>query len=515
MSTKWPCNPRIYEINTWVWLTTLSQKYERPITLFNVPDEVLDQLSNYQINAVWLMGVWFRGKSTRASALNYIHEYRSVLPDVTEKDIAGSAYAIAAYEVEEALGGRTGLAVFREQLAARGLKLILDYIPNHTGLDHRWLKEHPDYYIQADKKWMEKAKGEFFKISLEKDDALVIAHGRDPYFPGWIDTAQLNAYSEEYRKATVATLSTMATMADGVRCDMAMLMLNGVFKHTWGWLHPAMEAPAVEFWDDIIPLVKEKSPNFLFIAEAYWNLNHVLLRQGFDYTYDKTLYDRVLSRDVNGLRTHLSAEYSFLNRQVRFIENHDEKRASDTLGLESSRPAAVLITTLPGATLLHDGQFSGRKMKLPVHLSRQSYEREYPALKQFYKRLLDEVNDDMYRYGEWRMFDCYSACEGCRGENNLLTYGWRYDDEMRLIVLNLSGEWSQGAIDLGAWADRIRDHDWVLLDTLHRSYIDENGDSVAELGLYVDMEPHQAHIYHFEPLKIRKDRSRERTAIPL
>lgn len=512
---EWPCNLRIYEINTWVWLTTLNQNYKRPITLRNVPDEVIERLKEYHIDAIWLMGVWSRGESTRASALNYIHEYRSALPDVTEKDIAGSAYAIAAYTVEEAIGGREGLGIFREQLAARGLKLILDYVPNHTGLDHAWLINHPNYYIGADKEWLKKAEGEFFRVTTANDEEIVIAHGRDPYFPGWIDTAQLNAYSDGYRKATVDTLSDIASMADGVRCDMAMLMLNGVFKQSWGWLHPNLEEPSAEFWDDVIPHVKEKHPDFLFIAEAYWNLNHTLLEQGFDFTYDKTLYDRVLSRDVNGLRNHLSAEADYLKRQIRFIENHDEKRAADTLGLESSRPAAVLIATLPGASLFHDGQFGGRTVKLPVHITRQPYERDFPALKQFYKRLFDEANDEIYRHGEWQLFDCHSACEGCRGENNLLTYGWRKGDDMRLIVLNMSDKWSQGAINLGIWADIIRGHDWVLLDTVHRTYIDENGDSIADLGLYVDMEPHQAVIYHFEPLKVRKDRKRERIASSL
>lgn len=511
MST-WSTNHRIYEINTWVWLTTLSEKYNHPITLDNIPEEVLDDLTSYDIDAIWLMGVWVRGSSTRASALNYIHEYRGALPDVTEADVIGSAYALAAYDVHEGVGGRDGLAHFRQRLHQRGLKLILDFIPNHTGLDHTWLLEHPEYYLQADAEWLKRAKGEFFEIKIARRTKAVIAHGRDPYFPGWIDTAQLNAYSHGYRKAAIKTLRDIATLADGVRCDMAMLMTNDVFKHTWGWLHPDMDIPKTEFWDDVIPKVRQKNPDFIFIAEAYWNMNQQLLEQGFDYTYDKTLYDRILSGDVNGIRTHLRANIHYLQRQIRFIENHDEPRAGETLGLARSRPAAVLISTLPGATLLHDGQFTGRVVKLPVHIKRQPHEREYPALADYYRRLLAEASDDIYRYGEWRMFDCYAACDGCMGDYNLLTYGWRQGDEFRLIVLNLSGEWSQGAIDLSAWANDLRGQDWVLLDTLHRTYIDENGDDIAHNGLFVDVEPHQAMIFHFEPLKRRKKRTRQRVA---
>jgi len=505
-------NPRIYEINAWVWLTTLSQIYDEKITLNNVPEEVIDQLASYHIDAVWVMGVWYRGTSTRSSALNYIHEYRGALPDVTEEDVAGSAYAIAAYDVEEKIGGRDGLAIFRQQLHDRGLKLILDFVPNHTGLDHPWLLEHPEYYMQAAPLWLEKAKGEFFEIKIAKRTKAIIAHGRDPYFPGWIDTAQLDAYSHGYRNAAVKTLRDIATMADGVRCDMAMLMMNDVFKQTWGWLHPDLEAPEQEFWEEVIPRVRKKNSDFLFIAEAYWNLNYELLKQGFNYTYDKTLYDRIVSGDVNGIRSHLSADIGYLKQQIRFIENHDEPRAAASLGLARSRPAAVLITTLPGATLLHDGQFMGRKVKLPVHITRQPYEREYPALRDYYKRLLEEARDDIYHNGEWRMFQSYAACDGCIGDYNLVTYGWKQDNDMRLVVLNMSDEWSQAAIDLGAWANDLRGQDWVLLDTLHRTYIDENGDEIAQNGLFVDVEPYQAMIFHFEPLKLRKKRSRQRVA---
>ena len=510
--TNWSNNPRIYEINTWVWLTTLSQNYNYPITLNNVPEEVIDQLASYNLDAIWLMGIWYRGKATQLSAWNYIHEYEGALPDVTKDDVAGSAYAIGAYDVEEALGGRDGLAVFRQQLHNRGLKLILDFVPNHTGLDHPWLLEHPEYYIQADPLWLEKAQGEFFELKIAKRTKAIFAHGRDPYFPGWIDTAQLNAYSYGYRKAAIKTLRDIATMADGVRCDMAMLMTNDVFRHSWGWLHPDMEVPEKEFWTEIIPRVREKNSDFLFIAEAYWNMNYQLLEQGFDYTYDKTIYDRIVSGDVNGIRSHLRADMNYLKRQIRFIENHDEPRAADSLGLARSRPAAVLISTLPGATLLHDGQFSGRIIKLPVHITRQPNEREYPALKTYYKRLLDEVSDDIYHHGQWQLFDCYAACDGCMGDYNLLTYGWRQGDDMRLVVLNMSNEWSQGAIDLSPWANDLRGQDWVLLDTLHRTYIEENGDDVANLGLFVDVEPHQAMILHFEPLKLRKQRTRRRSA---
>lgn len=503
--SQWVPNPRIYEINTWVWLNTLSQLYDKPITLKNVPSEELDKIASFHVDAVWLMGVWQRGDITRSSALNYMHEYEGALPNVTEDDVVGSAYAIADYSVEPALGGRKGMELIRKQLAKRGVKLILDFVPNHTGHDHPWIRKHPEYYVQGPAK----LKNDGFFEKETDAGSMIIANGKDPYFPGWVDTAQLNAFSDAYRDATVRTLQSIAELADGVRCDMAMLTMNSVFHQTWGWL--GLNPPEEDFWTYVVPRVKDKSPNFLFVAEVYWNMNWELLQQGFDYTYDKVMYDRLRSGDVNGITQHLGAHMDYLKRQIRFIENHDEPRAADALGLERSRPAAVLISTVPGATLLHDGQYTGRVIKLPVQISRQPKERAHLGLERFYHRLLEEASDDIYRTGEWRMFRCYASCDGCQGDYNLIAYGWRNGDDLRLIILNLSEEWSQALVDISAWRDVLHTDDWVLLDVLRRSYIEEQGESLANEGLIVDMEPYESVIYHFRP-RPRRTRRRKQLA---
>lgn len=509
MST-WSPNPRIYEINTWVWLSTLSQQYGQSITLYTIPDEVLDTLASFHVDAIWLMGVWHRGPSTRASALNYIHEYLGVLPDIDETDVAGSAYAIGDYEVEDAIGGRDGMLHLRERLHQRGLRLILDFVPNHTGHDHPWLDKHLDYYIHGDADWLRNAPGEFFPLPSSNGNHTAVAYGRDPYFPGWVDTAQLNAFSSNYRRAAVRTLNDIATLADGVRCDMAMLMMNEVFMRSWGWL--GLEMPQTEFWEYVIPRVKKKHPEFLFIAEAYWDMNYALLQQGFDYTYDKRMYDRLLNGDVNGIYAHLSADIGYLTHQIRFIENHDEHRAADAFGVERSRPAAVLISTLPGATLLHDGQFSGRKVKLPVQITRQPYESENPALRRFYLRLLKEVSHDIYHEGTWHLLRCYASCDGCSGAHNLVTYAWHRDDDLRIVVLNFSDEWSQGLVDLSPWAEWLGRYDWRLLDVLHRTYEERDSEELLQDGLYVDVEPHQAMIYHLVSVQKRTRRRKQAAA---
>lgn len=506
--TSWRPNPKIYEINTWVWLDTLSHQYGETITLANVPQQAIEEIITYNVDAVWMMGVWHRGEATRNSALNYVHEYRGVLPDITEDDVIGSAYAIHNYEVDPGLGGREALATFRAQLNAHNIRLVLDFVPNHVSCDHPWLAERPDYFVTGTPQLLREEPGNFFETTNARDQSIVIAHGRDPYFPGWIDTSQLNAFSPGYREATITTLKDIASQCDGVRCDMAMLMLTDVFMRTWGWR--GVNPPDNEFWEYIIPRVRLIYPDFIFIAEVYWNMEYILQNQGFDYTYDKTMYDRIVKNDVPAISKHLIADIEFLKRNIRFIENHDEPRAVTSIGVERSRPAATLIATLPGACLLHDGQFDGRRAKLPVQIKRQPDERKHPALRDFYLRLMAETRHPIYHNGQWVLFPLYPACDECEGHANIIAHGWRTADEARLIIVNLSAKWSQASIDTSLWRDFLREYDWTAYDVLNDRTTEWSGADLEETNrLIVDLDPYTTIIYKVKPVP-RQEKRRQR-----
>lgn len=493
----WPIKPVIYQINTWVWLSTLSRNYDRQITLHNIPDEVINEIVEYGFDALWLMGIWMRSPLGAQNAQNYAHEYRPVLPDLTPDDIVGSAYAVYDYQVEPRLGGRDGLAVLRQRLHERGLRLLLDYVPNHVALDHRWVRENPGYLMQGTPKDLKRRQSDFYAAVDQWGRHLVMAHGRDPYFPGWSDTVQVNAFSPEYRQVALQTLLDIGAQCDGVRCDMAMLMVNHIFARTWYGHYTEEEMPTTEFWDDIIPQVKAAYPEFLFIAEVYWNMEFELQRLGFDYTYDKVLYDRLIGSSPRDVRVHLIADIEYQRRLVRFIENHDEPRAYSTLGGEKSRPAATIICTLPGATLLHDGQFVGRRAKLPVQIGRQPEEVADEALLAFYRRLLKETRAQIYQTGKWRLLNVFPAWSSNPTYDNLVAHGWNEDNDFRLIVVNLTGVRSQALVNLSAWHNLAK-HDWKLHDTLNGHSYNRAGDDMIHPGLYVDLEAYESHIFRFE-----------------
>ena len=353
----WSPHPRIYEINTWVWLGELSRKSSRPITFKNVPKQEWDAIARLRVDAVWFMGVWERSPAGLAIARanpSLMTDCRRALPDLTDRDIVGSPYCVRRYVVDAALGGPDGLAEARKQLAGRGLGLMLDFVPNHVAPDHPWVDEHPEYFVRGDRADLERDPASFLERAGQ-----VYACGRDPYFPAWPDVLQLNAFDPGLRRAAIETVSSIADQCDGVRCDMAMLFINSIFERTWG--KRAGSKPSTEYWTDLITTVKATHRQFVFMAEAYWDLEWELQQQGFDYCYDKRLYDRMEHGDVEPVRQHLQGDPEYrapagaLSRKSRRAQSRCDVSAGQASrggGGGSFTPGrqAASRRTIPGAT---------------------------------------------------------------------------------------------------------------------------------------------------------------------
>ncbi len=483
----WPRYPVLYEINTWVWLSDLSRKYGKVVDLASVPSPEWDAIAAYGFGAVWLMGVWERSPASIAIANRnegLLEEFRRALPDFRPDDNVGSPYCVRLYIVDQHLGGPEALAVARAELASRGLKLLLDWVPNHVAPDHPWVHEHPEYFIHGNSEDARNDPSSFLDVN-----GTIFACGRDPFFPAWPDVLQLNAFAPGLRQTVIETISGIAEQCDGVRCDMAMLVMNPIFERTWG--SRTGPRPMTEYWEEVISATKHRHPGFLFIAEAYWGLEWELQQEGFDFCYDKKLYDRLANSDAESIRLHLSADLTYQDRLLRFIENHDEPRAAAIFSSAKLRALMLNIATLPGVRLFHEGQFEGRKVRLPVFLARRPDEAVDEDLQAFSRKLLEATNRPVFRNGEWRLCRRTGWADNTSSQN-MLAWCWQQEEQRYLIAVNLSDRPAQARVQI-PWAD-VPAETWQLTDAFSGASYERDGNEMSSPGLYVELGPWAFHL---------------------
>jgi glycosidase len=493
MTSAVPRYPSLFEINTRVWLRRLTRQAGKPVTLADVDDVLLDDIARRGFDWVWLLSAWRTGAAGRAvSRANpaWQAEFRSALPDLAEDDICGSGFAIAGYEVDEALGGSTALAEFRARLAARGLRLMLDFVSNHTALDHPWVRAHPDFYVQGSEQALASAAENYCRIITEQGPR-ILAHGRDPNFPGWPDTLQLDYANAALQAAQRDQLATIAGQCDGVRCDMAMLLLPEVFQRGWG----VTPAP---FWPKAIAAVREAHPGFTFLAEAYWNLEGELQQQGFDYCYDKRLYDRLRQGDAGGIRAHLGAALDYQDRLARFLENHDELRAATAFPGPRHQAAAIVTYFAPGLRFFHQGQLDGARVRVPVHLCRAPIEAPDAEIAAFYDRLLAALGTfDGFRNGVWAPIPPQPAWAGNPTWQDFIAYAWRSSDGVGyVVVVNYSDHQAQCRLRLpfaGMAGIQFR-----LVDVMGSEIYWRDGDALNDVGFYIDLGAWRFNVFRLD-----------------
>lgn len=463
------------------------------MTLDDVPDAELVRLSARGFDWLWLLSVWRTGAAgQRVSRENaeWRKEFQATLPDLRDEDIAGSGFAITGYVVDPRMGGDDALARFRERLRARGMRLMLDFVPNHTALDHPWVERHPEYYVAGTAADLARAPQNYVCIKSSHGD-LLLAHGRDPYFPGWPDTLQLDYSNPATQQAMLGELTKIAGQCDGVRCDMAMLVLPDVFRRTWGRAAPP-------FWPNATQCVRKSAPGFCFMAEVYWDLEWTMQQQGFDYAYDKRLYDRLREGNARPVREHLYAGIDYQARLARFLENHDEPRAAATFVPSMHRAAAIITFLSPGLRFFHQGEFEGRRIRISPHLARAPQEAIDEELRRFYDELLAVLRQSTVREGVWHLCDCVPAWEGNWTSDCYLAWSWTGEDgERRLICVNYASNQSQCHVrltHLGLASGPVR-----LRDLTGSACYERDGDELNQRGLYLDVPPWGYHVFEVTP----------------
>ncbi len=483
----------LYQVNTRVWLTDLSSTLGRPSTLDDVLDVELDRLAERGFEWIWLLSVWQTGSVGRnVSRTNpeWRKEFEDTLPDLRDEDIAGSGFAITGYNVHGSLGGDAALARLREKLRKRGLRLMLDFVPNHTAIDHPWVESNPEYDITGNQGDLERAPQNYTRVRRTGDE-MILAYGRDPYFAGWPDTLQLDYANRTTQDAMIAALVKIAGQCDGVRCDMAMLVLPDVFERTWG------RRPE-PFWPRATATVRQRVPGFCFMAEVYWDLEWTMQHQGFDFAYDKRLYDRLRDGHARPVREHFLAGLDYQDKLARFLENHDEPRAAATFPREVHEAAAVITFVAPGLRFFHQGEFGGRKKRISPHLVRGPVERA--------------------RRGAARVLRSAAVCAqaSCVSGGRLAAAAVPAGVGRQRDLGRLSGIWLADRTGPDAARDRelrtyagqcyvplpfahLAGRSVQLSDLMSEASYDRDGTEITSRGLYLDLGPWGYHVFDVVP----------------
>ncbi len=486
--------PSLYQVNTRVWLTELSDKLGHMATLDDIPDSALAKFKDSGFDWIWFLSVWQTGKEgQRVSRQNpgWRKEFQETLPNLKEEDIAGSGFAITGYNVSEQLGGDNALSRLRKRLQDMGLKLMLDFVPNHMGTDHPWVEDHPDYFVNGTESNIEKYPQNYTCVKCGKGE-LILAYGRDPFFEGWPDTLQLNYGNQMLQEAMTGELLKIAGQCDGVRCDMAMLVLPDVFQRTWG-------INCMPFWPEAIRRVHEVNAGFCFMAEVYWDLEWTMIQQGFDYAYDKRLYDRLKEGHAKPVREHFFAGLDYQSRMARFLENHDEPRVASEFSDDKHKAASIITFFSPGLRFFHHGQFEGRKKRISPHLVRAPQEATDTVLQKFYSELLPILKVRVFCDGWWELLECMPAWEGNGSWDSFLAFAWEDTKGSRaLVTVNYSPYDSQCYVHL-PFTD-LNGKSIRFTDLMSPAVYDRDGSELMSKGMYLDLPAWGYHIFEIEVL---------------
>jgi hypothetical protein len=312
---------------------------------------------------------------------------------------------------------------------------------------------------------------------------------------------------------------------------MAMLVLSDVFARTWeqfpiskvgqssppagqGDIHPrggqdwfqtnperlAAGLPHDEFWSSAISTIRQDYPGFVFLAEAYWGLEPRLQGLGFDYTYDKTLYDGLVARDAAGAQRHLlgtSAEA--VAGSAHFLENHDEPRVASILSPAEHRAAALIILGLPGMRFLHEGQLTGARRKNPVQLALRAEEPGQAEITSFYNQLLTTLRGSAVGQGRGELLKPRAAWSDNSTAQNFVIVQWQSRTPgFEVVAVNLAPHRSQCYAPLSV--QQLATHNWAMKDLLGQEFYKRSGDDLQNQGLYLDLPAHGAQLFKFEPI---------------
>ncbi|CAD8083789.1 unnamed protein product [Paramecium sonneborni] len=480
-------NPTIYELSLRPWLYELTNKYGRKISKLNdIPIEEFQHLKDIGVDYVWLMGIWQLGKYGLDFDKAHANDYKSNLPDFTIDDVIGSPYAITQFVCNSELGTDQDIINLRKKLNDMGLKLMLDFVPNHSAIDSPYRTSNIDYYIRAPPNTPKPYDSEFYLPDG-------VSYGGDQWDGFWKDTAQWNYWNQDTRNYLKSVVKKIASMSDGMRCDMAMVILNDLFYNKW---KPQLDAwgykrPSSEFWSEAIKETKQQYPNTIFLAEVYWGKEQDLINLGFDYVYEKWLLDQQATLDVGKVRPILSnLNLNYASHSNHFVENHDEPRAIIKFSGKDyiSCVAALMSYSIPGARFINHGQLEGLSNKLDVHLRRSYKENGSTYVKWFYGKVLPILKKDVFKSGNWQQLNV-------TGDQywKFFAFKWTNSSDKIVVIINYSDGSGYGLVKL---SDASSGQQTITEMISGQTYV-RSGDDMRNNGLGVVVDGWNAQIFKY------------------
>lgn len=474
----------LYEITTRPYLYLLSQKLNKQCTIRDIPEQEFDDWQNKGFEYVWFMGVWELGPNgLKLSREDYgcIQSYNENLPGWTNDDVIGSPYCIVQYNINPTIGTLDDIKWLREQLHKRGMKLMLDFVPNHSAFEAPELAAHKNYYIWTSNPYQD----------TSRYASNGIAYGKEYESSSWTDTAQYNYFDLEFRQFQIKKLKFIASIADGVRCDMSHCVLNDVFERCWQNELRALgyNKPSTEFWKDATTAVKAEYPDFIFLAESYHDNEPKLIECGFDYAYDKIPYDKLVYNNVYEFTQQIWARSrDYKSHGCFFTENHDEKRAVAAFETyQKANAAAALLLTLPGMRFFNMYQWEGPRNRVVVQLRRAAPEAPNIECIHFYDKLFEILKLKCMKYGEFTQINV-------EGSSTIPAWTYSYNNEHILVTVNYCGYRSGGYIKLN---DLPNVQSVPFKEMISGQIYYRNPSEVRNKGLFVLLEPYQVQIFKY------------------
>jgi glycosidase len=434
--------------NTYVWLEQLSRKYGRWIRYLNdIPDEELDILSQRGFTGLWLIGLWERSRASQR-----------IKQRMGDHDAVASAYSLYAYDIAQDLGGWAALENLRGRAWGRGIRLSADMVPNHMGIDSKWLIEHPDWFLtlpyspypnyqfQSEDLCDDERVGVYIedhyynhtdaavvfkRIDHWTGDTRYVYHGNDGTSMPWNDTAQLDFSKAEVREAVIQTILHVARNFPIIRFDAAMTLAKKHIQRLWfpepggGGAIPSRSEHGMsqsefdakipeEFWREVVDRVAAEVPDTLLLAEAFWLMEGYFVRTlGMHRVYNSAFMHMLRDEDNAKYRQVIKNTIEFdpqiLKRYVNFMNNPDEKTAVEQFGSgDKYFGVCTLLATLPGLPMFGHGQIEGFHEKYGMEFRTPKWD--------------EGIDEGLVRGHEWKIFPLLHRRYLFAGSDNFLLY---------------------------------------------------------------------------------------------